>query len=460
MGTTLREIVEDIGGGIVDGRPFKAVQTGGPSGGCIPAELLDMPVDYESLAEARLDHGLGRHDRHGRDRPAWSTSPRFFMDFCRDESCGKCIPCRVGTVQLHRLLDPDHRGAGEHGRPRPAGAAVPRWSADQPVRPRPGAPRTRCSARCATSARSTSPTSSDRACPAGVCPIAHRGRPCREPSTRSPSTAATSPARTARPILEVARENGIDIPTLCHLDGLSDVGACRLCLVEVRDAEAAAARLHDPGRRGHGGDRTLGAARRVPADDRRAAVRRAQPRLLGVRGQRPLRAAGPGRAPGRRPRSSCRLSTRTSASTPPTRCSRSTTTAASCAPAACGSATRSRAPTPGTSWAAASTRGSITDLGTAVGRVDDLHQLRQVRPGLPDRRAVREGPRRRRGRQAPPPVPARTCAAARREATPHEPGRGSPRSGSTAAPAATCRSSTWTSGCSSSPSGPTSSTAR
>ena len=66
MGMTLREIVVDIGGGIVDGRAFKAVQTGGPSGGCIPAEHLDMPVDYESLAGVGLDHGLGRHDRHGR----------------------------------------------------------------------------------------------------------------------------------------------------------------------------------------------------------------------------------------------------------------------------------------------------------------------------------------------------------------------------------------------------------
>ena len=66
MGMTLREIVYDIGGGILDGRPFKAVQTGGPSGGCIPAEYLDMPVDYESLIERRLVHGLGRHDRHGR----------------------------------------------------------------------------------------------------------------------------------------------------------------------------------------------------------------------------------------------------------------------------------------------------------------------------------------------------------------------------------------------------------
>jgi hypothetical protein len=67
MGTTLRQIIYDIGGGILKDRPFKAVQTGGPSGGCVPEELLDLPVDYERLTEAgEVDDGLGRHDRHGR----------------------------------------------------------------------------------------------------------------------------------------------------------------------------------------------------------------------------------------------------------------------------------------------------------------------------------------------------------------------------------------------------------
>ena len=75
MGTTLRQIVEEIGGGAPDGGTIKAVQTGGPSGGCIPAEHLDTPVDYESLVAARLDHGLGRHDRHGREHRTWSTWP-------------------------------------------------------------------------------------------------------------------------------------------------------------------------------------------------------------------------------------------------------------------------------------------------------------------------------------------------------------------------------------------------
>ena len=104
MGTTLREIVFDIGGGIVDGGTFKAVQTGGPSGGCIPAEFLDMPVDYESLIEVGSFMGSGGMIVMD-DTSCMVDVARFFMDFCREESCGKCVPCRVGTTQLYLLLD-------------------------------------------------------------------------------------------------------------------------------------------------------------------------------------------------------------------------------------------------------------------------------------------------------------------------------------------------------------------
>ena len=103
MGITLREIVYDIGGGIVDGRPFKAIQTGGPSGGCIPEELLDMPVDYQSLQEAGSIMGSGGMIVMD-DTSCMVDVAKYFMDFCREESCGKCIPCRVGTYQLHLLL--------------------------------------------------------------------------------------------------------------------------------------------------------------------------------------------------------------------------------------------------------------------------------------------------------------------------------------------------------------------
>ena len=109
MGMTLREIIFDIGGGIPEGRRFKAVQTGGPSGGCIPEEFLDTPVDYDSLV------GLGSIMGSGGMIVMDETScmvdiARFFMEFCMTESCGKCVPCRVGTVHIHGLLRKITRG--------------------------------------------------------------------------------------------------------------------------------------------------------------------------------------------------------------------------------------------------------------------------------------------------------------------------------------------------------------
>jgi bidirectional [NiFe] hydrogenase diaphorase subunit len=111
MGTTLGEIVEQMGGGIPDGGVAKAVQTGGPSGGCIPASAFSTPVDYESLSALGSMMGSG-----GMIVMDQSTNmvdvARFFMEFCMDESCGKCIPCRVGTVQLHDLLTRISKGKG------------------------------------------------------------------------------------------------------------------------------------------------------------------------------------------------------------------------------------------------------------------------------------------------------------------------------------------------------------
>jgi bidirectional [NiFe] hydrogenase diaphorase subunit len=104
MGITLREIVFEIGGGIPEGRHFKAVQTGGPSGGCLPEECLDMPVDYENLAKAGSIMGSGGMIVMD-DSSCMVDVAKFFMDFCMSESCGKCVPCRVGTYQMHRLLD-------------------------------------------------------------------------------------------------------------------------------------------------------------------------------------------------------------------------------------------------------------------------------------------------------------------------------------------------------------------
>jgi bidirectional [NiFe] hydrogenase diaphorase subunit len=104
MGITLREMVFEIGGGIPEGKQFKAVQTGGPSGGCLPAECLDMPVDYESLARAGSIMGSGGMIVMD-ESSCMVDVAKYFMDFCMTESCGKCIPCRVGTYQMHRLLD-------------------------------------------------------------------------------------------------------------------------------------------------------------------------------------------------------------------------------------------------------------------------------------------------------------------------------------------------------------------
>lgn len=112
MGTTLRTIVEEIGGGTPDGRPVKAVQTGGPSGGCIPAALFDTPVDYESLSALGSIMGSGGMIVMDGDNSMVDVA-RFFMEFCMDESCGKCIPCRAGTVQLHRLLTKIVQGAAD-----------------------------------------------------------------------------------------------------------------------------------------------------------------------------------------------------------------------------------------------------------------------------------------------------------------------------------------------------------
>ena len=104
MGMPLSVIVQEMGGGAPDGGQIKAVQTGGPSGGCIPAQHLDTPVDYESLGKLGSIMGSGGMIVMD-DQTNMVEIARFFMEFCMDESCGKCAPCRAGTVQMHHLLD-------------------------------------------------------------------------------------------------------------------------------------------------------------------------------------------------------------------------------------------------------------------------------------------------------------------------------------------------------------------
>lgn len=104
MGMSLRELVYDVGGGASEGKKIKAIQTGGPSGGCIPEEYLDISVDYDSLKSIGSIMGSGGLIVMDESSNMVEVA-RFFMDFCRSESCGKCVPCRVGTTELTDLLD-------------------------------------------------------------------------------------------------------------------------------------------------------------------------------------------------------------------------------------------------------------------------------------------------------------------------------------------------------------------
>ncbi|MDR1248518.1 MAG: NADH-quinone oxidoreductase subunit NuoF [Treponema sp.] len=111
MGTTLREIIFEIGGGIRNGKKFKGVQTGGPSGGILTEKVLDTPIDYESLAQMGSMMGSGGMIVMDEDDCVVDVA-RFYMEFCVDESCGKCSPCRIGTTQILKLLEKITRGQG------------------------------------------------------------------------------------------------------------------------------------------------------------------------------------------------------------------------------------------------------------------------------------------------------------------------------------------------------------
>jgi len=114
MGITLREIIYDIGGGIMNGKKFKAVQTGGPSGGCIPEQHLDLPVDFDSLAKVGSMMGSGGMVVMDEDNCMVDVA-KYFLSFCQSESCGKCPPCRVGTYQMLQILERITSGKGEPG---------------------------------------------------------------------------------------------------------------------------------------------------------------------------------------------------------------------------------------------------------------------------------------------------------------------------------------------------------
>jgi NADH:ubiquinone oxidoreductase subunit F (NADH-binding) len=111
MGIKLYDLIFEIGGGIPNDKEFKAVQTGGPSGGCIPSEYLNTPVDYESLVHLGSIMGSGGMIVMDEDT-CMVDMAKFFIDFCKSESCGKCAPCRNGTVQLYEILDKITKGEG------------------------------------------------------------------------------------------------------------------------------------------------------------------------------------------------------------------------------------------------------------------------------------------------------------------------------------------------------------
>ena len=112
LGVTLREMIFQVGGGLVDDRPFKAVQTGGPSGGCIPAAMLDTPVDYDSLKAAGSIMGSGGMVVMD-DTTCMVDFARYFLDFVQKESCGECPPCRLGTRQMLDILQDITEGKGQ-----------------------------------------------------------------------------------------------------------------------------------------------------------------------------------------------------------------------------------------------------------------------------------------------------------------------------------------------------------
>jgi len=114
MGVTLREIIYDIGGGIPNGKEFKAAQTGGPSGGCIPASHLDTPIDYDNLAAIGSMMGSGGLIVMDEDNCMVDIA-KFFLEFTQDESCGKCPPCRIGTRKMYKILDRITKGQGKEG---------------------------------------------------------------------------------------------------------------------------------------------------------------------------------------------------------------------------------------------------------------------------------------------------------------------------------------------------------
>ena len=299
MGATLREVIFDVGGGMQDGREFKAVQLGGPSGGCLPADLLDTPIDFENLTQHGSMMGSGGMVVVD-DSTCMVDFAKFFFEFTAEESCGKCVPCRVGTQRVLEILERICAGEGTlddvelleqlsddiiegslcqlggsapnpvlttlryfrdevdgaRGREALPGQGVP--AAHQVLDRRGrlhGLPRLLRGLPHAGDQRRAQAAARDRPealhqvryLPSGVQVRRHprRGRATgagRREAAVSPRTKAAVQltvdgrqltAREGETVLDVARREGIDIPALCHQEGMAAWGACRLCMVEV-----------------------------------------------------------------------------------------------------------------------------------------------------------------------------------------------------------------------------------
>ena len=196
MGTTLREIIYDIGGGIPGGKAFKAAQTGGPSGGCIPAAHLDTPIDYENLKAIGSMMGSGGLIVMDEDNCMVDVA-RFFLEFTVDESCGKCVPCRIGTRRLLEMLNKITRAAARSRtwtRWRSCATTSRRTPSARWDRPRP----TRCSPRSSTSARSMRRTWSKSAARRACAKSSSATRSIRRSAAAAPPARASAPSARSR----------------------------------------------------------------------------------------------------------------------------------------------------------------------------------------------------------------------------------------------------------------------
>ena len=295
MGITLHEMIYDIGGGIPNGRSLKAVQIGGPSGGCIPADLVDLPIDYEQLTKAGRMMGSGGMVVMD-DSTCMVDVARYFMEFLEEESCGQCFPCRQGTQEMKAILTRICEGRGKEEDLRHAAGPRLADEGDIAVRPRPdrrqpgadhaallpqrvpgahprrGLPgqgvqeadhvrdqpdpvrrlrRLRQGVRRHRDSRRKGSRPQDR--PGQVHANAARAwrsanrKPCwflrSDPVPKLRINGISVEVEPGTTVLEAIRFLGLPIPTLCHDDGLRDVGACRLCVVEVSMAANGRTRL-------------------------------------------------------------------------------------------------------------------------------------------------------------------------------------------------------------------------